>query len=42
MKTMLYYGAGCASASGPLHHRRHQGCVHGPGSGAADGADGDP
>lgn len=33
--------SGCPRAAGPLRHRRHQGGVHGPSSGASDGADGD-
>lgn len=33
--------SGRPGASGPLYHWRHQGSLHGPGSGAADGADGD-
>lgn len=33
--------SGRSGASGPLLHGGHQGGVHGPGSGAADGADGD-
>lgn len=33
--------SGRPGASGPLLQRRHQGGLRGPGSGAADGADGD-
>lgn len=33
--------SGCPGASGPLRNRGHQGGVHSPGSGAADGAHGD-
>lgn len=40
-KTFALFRSGSTGAVGPLHHGGHQGGVHGPGSGATDGDDGD-